>query len=83
MYIVIFFSILAFLLTYLESKGKMKGGMKIGFILVTILGAIHYDYGNDYFSYLGNYEEITRYSFDLLGILAGEYYREPGWALLC
>ena len=83
MYIVIFFSILVLFLTYLDSRGKMKGGMKVGFVLVAILGAIHYDYGNDYISYLGDYEEITSYSFDLPGILAGEYYREPGWAFLC
>ena len=68
MYIVIFFSILVLFLTYLDSRGKMKGGMKVGFVLVAILGAIHYDYGNDYISYLGDYEEITSYSFDLPGI---------------
>lgn len=83
MYIVIFCSLIALLLTYLESTNKVKDGMKWGFVIVTILGMIHYDYGNDYMSYYDIYREVTSYSFDLTGILAGDYFREPGWALLC
>lgn len=83
MYIVIFSSLLALLFTYLESKGQMKSGMKIGFVLVTFLGAIHYDYGSDYMSYLNLYNEVTSYNFDLEGILAKDYFNEPGWVLLC
>ena len=83
MYIVIFCSLIALLLTYLESTNKVKDGMKWGFVIVTILGMIHYDYGNDYMSYYDVYKQVTSYSFDLPGILAGDYFREPGWALLC
>ncbi len=83
MYVVAFFSIIALLLTYIESKGRLKGGMKWGFILVTFLGAIHYDYGNDYMSYYELANQITNYSFDLEKILAGDYYRDPGWVILC
>lgn len=83
MYIVIFCSLLALLLTYLESKNQLKGGMKWGFVIVTILGMIHYDYGNDYMSYFELFQQVTSYSCNLLGILAGDYYREPGWVLLC
>lgn len=83
MYIVIFCSLIALLLTYLESTNQVKDGMKWGFVIVTILGMIHYDYGNDYMSYYEVYKQVTSYTFDLHGILAGEYYREPGWVLLC
>lgn len=83
MYIVVTFSIIAVFLTYLESIGKLNAGMKCGFVLMAFLGAIHYDYGNDYMSYLRVYEECTSIPFDLSAILAKEVYREPGWVLLC
>lgn len=83
MYIVIFCSLIALLLTYLESTNQAKGGMKWGFVIVTILGMIHYDYGNDYLSYYDVYKQVTSYRFDLSGILAGDYFREFGWVLLC
>lgn len=83
MYIVIFCSLIALLLTYLESTDQVKDGMKRGFIIVTILGMIHYDYGNDYMSYYDVYKQVTSYRFDLSGILDGDYYHEPGWVLLC
>lgn len=83
MYIVIFCSLIALLLTYLESTNQAKGGMKWGFFIVTILGMIHYDYGNDYMSYYEVYKRVTSYNFDLTGILEGDYFSEPGWVLLC
>lgn len=83
MYIVIFCSLIALLLTYLESTNQIKRGLQWGVVIVTILGMIHYDYGNDYMSYYGVYKQVTSYRFDLSKILAGEYYRESGWVLLC
>lgn len=83
MYIVLFCSLIALLLTYLESTNQVKDGMKWGFLIVTILGMIHYDYGNDYMSYYNVYKQVTSFHFDLSGILAKEYYKEPGWVLLC
>lgn len=83
MHTVIFISLLALLFTYLETKNSMKNGMAWGFLLITIVGAIHYDYGNDYMSYYNLYREITSYTFDLYDVLNGYYYSEPGWAILC
>lgn len=82
MYIVIFTCALALLLTYLESVGKMKNGMKIGFVLVTILGCIHYNYGNDYPGYYDLYHTIVSTPFSLDSVFAKDIYREPGWVLL-
>lgn len=83
MYIVSFCSLIAFLLTYLESAGKIRRGMKLGFILVTILGMIHYDYGNDYMPYYELSKHVTSLRFNLNAILGGEYYRDPGWVIIC
>lgn len=82
MKIVLTFSLLALLFTYLESIGRMKNGMKIGFILVTILGCIHYNYGNDYMSYYEIGETVARTPFNLGLIMSGAIHRDPGWILL-
>lgn len=82
MYIVIFTSLLALLLSYLESIGKMRNGMLYGFIMVTILSAIHYNYGNDYMSYYELYFQIVNQPFNWADIMSGVIYREPGWTLL-
>lgn len=83
MYVVIVNSFLALFLTYLESKKRMVNGMKYGFILVTFIAMIHYNYGNDYMSYYEAYYHVTSTPFSFSTIMAGEVYREPGWALLC
>lgn len=83
MYIVLFISILALFFTFLESKKFMPNGMKWGFVLVTFLGCIHYDYGNDYLAYMDIYNSIVRYPFDLENIVLGVTFKEPIWALLC
>ena len=82
MYIVIFVSIIALLFTVMESRGKMQGGMKKGFYLLTILACIHYNYGNDYPGYYQLYNEISQIPFDLGSILNGDVYNEPGWVLI-
>ena len=83
MYILIFTSLLAILFTYRESIGEMKHGMAWGFGLLTLLAALHYDFGNDYIPYLKTYDEITGYGFNWEAIINGDTWKEPGWALLC
>lgn len=84
MYIVIFTSLLALLLTHLNSKDHMRNGMSIGFILVTLLAVIHYNYGNDYMEYYKTYNEINKYSVEDLNILLDQtYFRDSGWTLIC
>lgn len=81
MYIVIFCSFLTILLTYLDSRKILNGGMKWGFILVTLLAAIHYDYGNDYMAYYGVYKEISTYS-SLDFLINSDFYRDAGWTVV-
>lgn len=82
MFVVIITSVIALFLTFLESNGKTPDGMKWGFVLVTILGAIHYDYGNDYMSYYQFYRDCQSIPFNFKDIIEGNVSREPGWALL-
>ena len=69
MYILIFVSLLSLFLTYLESAGQVKKGMAYGFGLLTLLAAIHYDFGNDYMPYYNTYNQITAFSFNSDAIL--------------
>lgn len=82
MFVVLITSVIALVLTFLESKGKLNAGMKWGFVLVTILGAIHYDYGNDYMSYYQIFKDCQSIPFDFEAIMDGSVYHEPGWVFL-
>ena len=82
MYIVIIATLIAILLTYLDSRGQMNNGMFYGFILVTILGCIHYNYGNDYMGYYGWYEDITSIPLRWDNLNKDTYGHEPGWVVL-
>ena len=82
MYIVIIISLIALFLTYQESVGRNKWGMKAGFILLTILACIHYDYGNDYMKYYELAKSFDNMPFDLMAIMEGEYFRDPGWVII-
>ena len=83
MYIVIFFTCIAIFFTYLDVKGNFKNGMLWGFILITLLQMVHYDYGNDYMSYYTLYQENVSSAFDLQDIIEGTVFRDPGWIILC
>lgn len=83
MFIVFITSLMAFVLTFFESRGKIRHGMLWGFVMITTLGVIHYDYGNDYMAYFNIYNEITRFPFNFEQIINKELFKEPGWAILC
>lgn len=82
MIVVAFCSLIALLLTYLESRNRLKNGMKLGFALVTLLGVIHYNYGNDYMAYYDIYKSIVNVPFNFSNVIGGYVYKEPGWALI-
>lgn len=86
MIVVISFSILAVILTYLSSHNKYNSRslFVLAFFLVTILQVIHYDYGVDYMGYL---EEHTIYSksweeFFYLRKIGHGAFKDMGWALI-
>ena len=80
MYIVVFVTLIAILLTNLETRGQIKNGMLYGFVLVTLLGCIHYNYGNDYKGYLRWYDEITRIPLHWEYLFNNQY--EFAWQVL-
>lgn len=82
MYIVIFCSLIALLLSYLDSREQLHGGTLIGFVIVSFLAVIHYNYGNDYMPYLGVYREVIRYP-SLMSVLDDNIYKDVGWSALC
>lgn len=83
MYIVTICSLLALFFTFLESRKILRNGMALGFIIITTLACIRYNYGNDYMVYYRDYFEITNIPFNINNILLGQVYRDPGWAILC
>lgn len=82
MFVVTFCSLIALLLTYMESIGHIRNGMKFGFMLVTFVGVIHYDYGNDYMAYYNLYNDIVNSQFSWSNLINGYIYKELGWALI-
>lgn len=83
MEVVVACSFIALFLTYFESKGQVRNGMFYGFALVTFLGMVHYNYGNDYMSYFDIFKDVTSYHFNFNAIIGRDYYNDPGWVLLC
>jgi hypothetical protein len=66
----------------MESIGRIRNGMKFGFMLVTFVGVIHYDYGNDYMAYYNLYNDIVNSQFSWSNLINGYIYKELGWALI-
>ena len=81
MYFVFLASIIAIILTYCESKGKIKAGLKYAFILMTLVSAFRYGYGSDYFGYILDFKEACSYSIEDY-LTFNDTIREPGWWLL-
>ena len=82
MYVLLFFSLFTILLTHLESKGQLKNGMAIGFVIMTILAVIRYDYGNDYMNYYRSYLFIISHDFSFSIEKLTDIFREPGWTFI-
>ena len=81
MNVVISISILCLLMAFLASKNRLKNGLELCFILLAFIGAIHYNYGNDYLNYLIMFQDIDGLSLTRESLQA--YFRDPGWIFLC
>ena len=82
MYVVTICILVCLLFTFRECKDKMKNGMAFGFAIVTFLGCIHYDYGNDYMSYYQIFKEVEKTDFNLNSVLNEDIYHESGWIFI-
>ena len=52
MYFVLICCSLAILFAWQESRGALRNGLKIGFVIITLVSALRYDYGADYLGYI-------------------------------
>lgn len=77
--VVIFWGIVAIFCALLQSLGFWRYGLFCGFIITTILLAIHYDFGTDYWSYYEWFEDSL--SSPLPNTISEllESSRDPGW----
>lgn len=82
MWVVVITSFIAIFLTYLSQYKGYSRLFELGFVLVTFIAAIHFNYGNDYMTYYGHWMNIRQESWR--NVLTGNMYWEveTGWALL-
>lgn len=81
MLVVFFTSLLAILLAYSDSFKKSGKGLESAFIIITFIGCIHYNYGNDYMGYYDIWQQINGMSFKEV-MWAENIYGEKGWHVL-
>lgn len=75
-------SIIALFLTILDSLKLVEKGLLFAFIIITIVAAIRYDYGNDYTSYYNYYLQYNdNYINDVIN--GTVEFKEPGWSIFC
>jgi hypothetical protein len=78
MTVVLSFSLIALFLTYLESRARFKYGFLLGFVIITLVSALRYDYSNDYWGYYDFFREYAAAPFK--DLIIGD---EPAWSCLC
>ena len=85
MSVLLFVSILATLLTYLEGNRGLKGGMKLGFSIVFLITSIRDNYGNDFPNYLEWFTTVSRSDVGITQVLSKNflYGTDNGWSFLC
>lgn len=80
MYFVTIIVAIAILLTYADDYKKIKGGYYVSFWILTISMSLRYGYGNDFFSYMRIFNEIS--SYPSFRIACDQSGMEFGWVLL-
>lgn len=81
MCILIIISLLVMLLAYLEYKNKCNNGLALGFIILTIIMGLRFEYGNDFISYSVKFTQNNNISFSFSDLRKGEI-EDPIWFLL-
>ena len=83
MIVVIIISILALLLSILQSLGVFRKGLMSGFVLTTFLLMIHFNYGNDYATYYEWYLDVVDANYSFSELFEPEtFIKDPGWFIL-
>ena len=81
MYILIAICLFVMLLAYLEYKKNVNKGLAFGFIVLTIVMGLRFEYGNDFISYSVKFTQNNNLSFSLSDLQKGEI-EDPIWFLL-
>jgi len=85
MEIVLLVSVVSILLAFLESIGKAKYGLVSAFVILTIVFAFRFDFGNDYMGYFSNFQKYLTYTgslFDFKSLKELHSHGEYGWVFL-
>ena len=84
MVVLVITGILALILAYLGQRNALHYGFEFGFAVVTIVAAIHYNFGSDYWAYNDFFYEWNRYySFRWDYHYLTSIFKDAGWVLLC
>lgn len=84
MHVLIITGILAIILALPCFNRKKSIGLKLGFVIITVVAAIRYDYGSDFWSYYEVFNQITyaKSTFSQLMDLTTKV-SDPGWNVFC
>lgn len=77
----IILSLIVILLTYFESNGILKNGMLLGFVILTTVLGLRFEYGNDYISYSQKFLAYGLEMFNFSNLIDGTI-SDPLWYLL-
>ena len=81
MNILVAISLFVILLAYLEYKKKCNNGLALGFIVLTIIMGLRFEYGNDFISYSVKFIQNNNFSFSFSDLKKCEI-EDPIWFLL-
>lgn len=81
MAVLVFVSLVVIFLTYLESKALLKNGMLAGFVILTAVMGVRFEYGNDYVSYAQKFIYDGNMLFKFSDLADGTV-KDPVWFLL-
>jgi len=76
----IILGLFAVLFAYSAQHNKTRWGLKASFILIFVFLAIRYKFGNDYITYLNNFNYLKQ--FDQIKFNDGITGYEPGWLVV-
>lgn len=81
MFVIVSVSIIALFLAFLESNRNLKHGLLLGFLLITIVGAIRYNYGTDYIGYSEDFKNAGSYQISDFFYFK-DAIKDFGWSIL-
>lgn len=81
MVVLVFVSFIVMFLAYLESKRLLKNGMLTGFVILTAVMSLRFEYGNDYVSYAQKFIYDGNMLFKFSDLTDGTI-ADPIWFLL-